>query len=78
MLTDIGKKAGLKVALGSRIIRRSCVTALWEENDDPIWHQTIAQQCGHSLNTAARYYDYSDKVVHGAAVQDVLRRIEEE
>lgn len=45
----------------SRILRRSQITALWQRNDDPGWRSKVATQCGHSLATASRYYEFSEK-----------------
>lgn len=69
------KRCGVDAMLTSRILRRSQITALWEESADPAWRQQVATQCAHSLETASRYYDYSSKVAPGIKVVEKLRKL---
>lgn len=62
----------------SRILRRSQITALWQRNDDPTWRTKVAVQCGHSLQTASRYYEFSEKVIPGMEVVQTLQNMREE
>lgn len=63
--------------VSSRILRRSQITALWEESESVAWRQEVANQAGHSLDTAARYYDYSEKIISGKKVLERLRNLRE-
>lgn len=58
----VAKSGGLTQDMTSRILRRSQITALWEKDADPVWRQDVATLAGHSLDTARRYYEYSDRV----------------
>ena len=62
----------------SRILRRSQITALWTKNDDPAWRNKVAAQCGHSLETARRYYEFSEKVTPGLQIVGELHQMREE
>ena len=58
------------------ILRRSQITALWDEEDGgKVWRTKVADQCAHSLSTASRYYQYAAKVKTGEMVVKRLREL---
>ncbi|XP_063875078.1 uncharacterized protein LOC135108260 [Scylla paramamosain] len=77
VIRRVATLAGLDTKITSRILRRSQITALWESDADPGWRTKVADQCSHSLDTAARYYEYSEKVKPGLDVVKKLSRIRE-
>ena len=46
-------------------------------NDDPAWRSKVATQCGHSLQTASRYYEFSEKIQPGIEVVEALHQMGE-
>ena len=84
-LSNIGRviaktalRAGREAKINSRVLRRAQITALWQDSDEPSWRSKIAAQCGHSLDTASRYYEFSEKVTTGKSVIDTLSQLREE
>ncbi|MPC51094.1 hypothetical protein E2C01_044932 [Portunus trituberculatus] len=78
ILQSVSKKAASDCKITSRILRRSQITALWEKCEDPSWKQKVANLVGHSLATASRYYEFSEKVPPGLAVFETLKRMKQE
>lgn len=79
-LSKMVKKAAVQCTFERKItsrILRSQITALWKSNDDPAWRPKVATQCGHSLQTASRYYEFSEKVSPGMEVVQTLQRLAE-
>ncbi len=74
VIRQVAILAGVDDKITSRILR-SQITALWESDADPAWWNKVADQCLHSLDTAARYYEYSSKVKPGLDVINNLNRI---
>ena len=58
-------------------LRRSQITALWEENRDSSWRSKVADQCAYALSSTRGYYDYSSKVKPGMEVVEKLTSIHE-
>lgn len=52
--------------------------ALWEKSEDPSWRQKVATLADHSLQTAERYYEFSDKSKASVEVAKVLSSIKED
>lgn len=77
ILKRTAKRAGMKGNINSRILRRSQITALWDEETDPVWLQKVAVQAGHTFSTASRYYDYSSREKKGSQVIDRLTSMRE-
>ena len=73
LVAETARKCDLADKINSRILRRSQITALWEKCDDPACRLKVATQSGHSIDTARRYYEYSDKVKQG---REVVRELE--
>lgn len=69
--------AAVDCKITSRVLRRSQITALWNDNASPEWRSKVAAQCCHSLETVRRYYEFSDKIVPGMEVVEALRNLRE-
>lgn len=68
-------QTGVDHTVTTRILRRSRITALVEEDPDPAWRQKVAQQSARSLDTARRYYDFSDNKEPGHEVVERLQAL---
>ena len=78
LIAKTALKAGREAKINSRVLRRAQITALWQDSDEPSWRSKIATQCGHSLDTAIRYYEFSEKVATGKSVIDTLSQLREQ
>lgn len=52
------RRAAIDAKVTSRILRRSQITAIWDDRTDPAWRQKVATQCCHSLDTVMKYYEF--------------------
>ena len=68
IIATTARKCHPESKVTSRILRRSQITVLWKDYPSGAWRMQVAAQCGHSLDTASRYYDYSEKVEPGKRV----------
>ena len=75
IISKTAKKCDSSTKITSRILRRSQITALWKEDPSPAWRMQVATQCGHSLDTASRYYEFSSKVEPGRIVVEKLQSL---
>ena len=75
IVKNTAKRACEQLKITSRVLRRSQITALWEKNSDPAGRQQVAELCGHSLETARRYYQYADRIEPGRQVVETLREL---
>ena len=64
IISKAARKCHSENKITSRILRRSQITALWRDDPSQAWRIQVVEQCGHSLETASRYYEFSEKV-HG-------------
>ena len=67
-VSSIGKRisrsfnlAGINKNIGTRIVRRVLETFMREEMKDPGWNMHLAMAANHSLTTADKYYDYTNR-----------------
>lgn len=77
IVTSTTKKAAVNAKITSRVLRRSQISAIWEDSCDPTWREKVAAQCCHTLDTVRKYHDFSDKVEPGRQVIERLNALRE-
>ena len=56
------KAAAEAANITSRVLRRLQITRAYLESDSTEWQERLAVLCAHSVTTAKKYYDFTDKV----------------
>lgn len=71
----MGRTCKVPRKVTSRILRRSQISGFFSVHSAPAKRQQLATQAGHSVDTAERYYDVSDKVKSGLIVVDDMSQM---